>query len=79
MVWGTVSQTGIFPWRGEKSEKSGAVVFLGNSSSSVSLTGGTSMRGGASVRGVLSPILVLLEEITHTCAEIEWFRRGGAP
>jgi hypothetical protein len=31
------------------------------------------------MRGVLSLIYVPLEETTHTCAEIEGFRRGGAP
>jgi hypothetical protein len=29
--------------------------------------------------GVVSPIYVLLEETTHTCAEIDGLRRGGAP
>jgi hypothetical protein len=36
------------------------------------------MWGGTSMRGVLFLIYVLLEEATHTCPEIEGFRRGGA-
>jgi hypothetical protein len=43
------------------------------------LDGGTTMWGGASVEGVVSPISVLLEETTHTCAEIEGLRSDGAP
>jgi hypothetical protein len=31
MAWGTVSQTGIFPWGGGESGTSGVVVFSGNS------------------------------------------------
>jgi hypothetical protein len=31
------------------------------------------------VRGVLSLISVLLEEITHTCVDMEGWRRGISP
>jgi hypothetical protein len=81
MAWGTISQTGIFPFGGGGGESgtSGAVVFSRNSQGSVSPNGGTLMWGGASMGGVLSPISVPLEENTHACAEIDGFRRGGAP